>query len=143
MHDDIPIWEAWTDAGHSDCGSWYQDPGKPVTCACGAVIITVTAEDIRPAKRHPARNPVALAAAASLGAEHVVAGADTLYLNLDGWRYEYSLPPDVRYLLAAYYGGEPVTPFSFALGEPVFSYVFRPRSTASRARNIPAAGRAA
>ena len=36
--DDLAIWKAWSDAGHMDCGSWSQDAGGPVTCACGAVI---------------------------------------------------------------------------------------------------------
>ena len=35
------VWDAWTDAGHADCGGWKYDPGPGggvATCACGTVI---------------------------------------------------------------------------------------------------------
>lgn len=35
----LAIWRAWAAAGHTDCGSWHQDPGGPLVCACGELIV--------------------------------------------------------------------------------------------------------
>jgi hypothetical protein len=35
------VWDAWTAAGHENCGGWRFDPGQDggvATCACGTVI---------------------------------------------------------------------------------------------------------
>ena len=47
------LWDAWTAAGHENCGGWRFDPGQDggvATCACGTVI-----------PQDGARNPLAAA----------------------------------------------------------------------------------
>jgi hypothetical protein len=136
--------QAWTEAGHQPCGSWWAEPGHPTMCSCGDVLVRVEWAHIDDAGLSPARNPVALAIRDAFpGSTWPVAGANTAYLTRGGWREERPMPHGARLFLAAFYAGSLVRPFNFSLpGTPEFRYRFvlaRPRNTASRARKILAA----
>jgi hypothetical protein len=47
------LWDAWTAAGHEECGGWRHDPGPGggvITCACRTVIPQAGARSPLPAE---------------------------------------------------------------------------------------------